>query len=97
MQTSLFTTLATSRLVFGLVTVVGMAMCAPGIGKAARLALWAHPATILGSLLGILALLLAAQGIFRFHLVPLTNAQSLLAILAIIVVKLALATAYRAA
>jgi hypothetical protein len=96
MDASLLSSLANSRLVFGVVTVVGMAMCAPGIGHAMRLGLWAHPITIAGYLLGALALLLAAQGIFHFQVVPLSNQQALLAIFGIIVVKIVLARLYGA-
>jgi hypothetical protein len=94
MDVSMLTGLAGSRLVFGLLTVVGMAICSAGIGTAARLGLWAHPVTIAGYLLGALALLLAAQGIFRLQLLPLSNWQALAAILAIIVVKIGLARLY---
>jgi hypothetical protein len=95
METSFISTLGNSRLVFGVVTVAGTAMCAPGIGKAARLGLWVHPITIAGYILGGLALLLAAQGLFRFRLLPLSNPQALLGILGIIVLKIVLATLYR--
>jgi hypothetical protein len=95
METSFVSTLGNSRLVFGIVTAVGMAMCTPGIGKAARLGLWLHPITLAGYVLGGLALLLAAQGLFRFRLLPVSNAQALLGILGIIVVKIVLATLYR--
>jgi hypothetical protein len=96
MDTSMWATLAGSRLVFGIVTVVGMGMCSAGIGKAAQLGLWVHPVSIAGYLLGALALLLAAHGIFPFQLVPLSNPQALLAILAIVVVKIILARLYSA-
>jgi hypothetical protein len=95
METSFVAGLANSRLVFGLVTVVGMAMCSAGIGKAARLGLWSHPLTIAGYGLGVAALVLAAQGVFRFRLLPVSNTAALLGILGIIVVKTALATLYR--
>ena len=96
MDASLLNSLANSRLVFGVVTVAGMAMCAPGIGKALRLGLWAHPITIAGYVLGVVALLLAAQGIFRFQVAPISNQQALLAIFGIIVVKIVLARLYGA-
>jgi hypothetical protein len=94
MESSVFTALSNSRLVFGLLTFVGMAMCSAGIGKAARLGLWLHPITILGYLLGVAALLLAAQGLARWQVLPLSNEQVLLSILAIIVVKIMLARFY---
>lgn len=96
MDTTFFAGFANSRLAFGVLTVAGMAICSAGIGKAARLGLWLHPATIAGYGLGVLALLLAAQGLFRLQLLPLTNVQTLIAILAIVVIKIALATFYPA-
>jgi hypothetical protein len=96
MDTSMWAALANSRLVFGIMTVAGMSLCAAGIGKAAQLGLWFHPVTVSGYVLGVLALLLAAQGIFHFQLVPLSNQQALLAIFAIIVVKIVLARFYSA-
>jgi hypothetical protein len=73
-----------------------MTMCSAGIGKAARLGLWLHPVTILGYLLGAAALLLAAQGLLRWQVLPLNNEQALLAILGIIVVKIVLSRFYAA-
>lgn len=96
MDTALVTTVVNSRLVFGVVAVIGMAMCSGGIGKAARLGLWMHPITVAGYVLGALALLLAVQGVLRLHLVPLNGGQALLAILWIIVLKVALARLYGA-
>lgn len=96
MDTSMWATLANSRLVFGIVTVAGMSMCSAGIGRAAQLGLWVHPVTVAGYVLGALALLLAAQSIFHFQLVPLSNQQALLTILAVIVAKIILARFYSA-
>lgn len=96
MDTSMWATLADSRLFFGMVTVAGMGMCSAGIRKAAQFGLWLHPVTIAGYVLGAAALLLAAQGIFHFQLVPLSNQQSLLAMLVIVVVKIGLARFYSA-
>lgn len=94
MDASFVSTIANSRLVFVVVTAVGMAMCSAGIGKAARLGLWIHPITITGYVLGALALLLAAHGALRFQVLPLTNVQALVAIFGIIVLKVALAAFY---
>jgi hypothetical protein len=94
--TAFFTAVANSRIVFGVVTLVGMVICSAGIGKAARLGLWVHPVTLAGYVLGGSALLLAVQGLFRLQLLPLTNVQSLVAILAIVVLKIVLATFYPA-
>jgi hypothetical protein len=96
MEQSFLTNLGNSRLVFGVVTLAGMAMCSAGIGRAARLGLWLHPVTILGYLLGAAALLLAAQGTMRWQFLPLSNPQALLAILGIIVLKIILARFYGA-
>ncbi len=96
MDTSMWAAMANSRLLFGIVTVAGMSMCSVGIGRAAQLGLWVHPVTVAGYVLGALALLLAAQGVFHFQLLPLTNQQAMLAIFAVIVVKIVLARFYSA-
>jgi hypothetical protein len=40
--------------------VLGMAMCTRGIGRVAALGEWAHPLSILGILIGVLILVIAA-------------------------------------
>ncbi len=96
METSFFTTLADSRLAMSLITAGGIALCMPGIAKTARLGLWVHPVSIAAYLLGALALLLAAQAIFRWHVLPVTNTQALVGIIGIMVVKFGLAFLYGA-
>ena len=95
MSSPFLATLTASRLTYIVVLIVGMALCTRGIGQAAAKNLWASPVTIAGYLLGALALLLSLQGIFRFHVVPLQGALLTGGILAIIVVKMLLALAYR--
>jgi phage terminase large subunit-like protein len=95
METSFLATLGASRVTFAAVLVVGMAICARGIGKAAALGLWLHPITIAGYALGVAALLLIAQGLFKFRLVPVDNATALMLIAGIVVVKFVLAFFYR--
>lgn len=95
MTSPFIATLTASRLTYIIVLIVGMALCTRGIGQAAAKNLWASPVTIAGYLLGALALLLSLQGIFRFSVVPLQGALLLGGILAIIVIKMALALAYR--
>ena len=91
-----FTALADSRLTFVVVLLVGMALCSAGIGKAAARGLWVHPLTLAGYVLGAAALLLSIQGIFRLHVIRVENALALALILAIVVVKIALAALYPA-
>lgn len=97
MSTSFLTAIAASRVTYLVVLLLGMALCARGIGQAAVRNLWTHPVTIAGYLLGVLALLLGLQGIFRFRIVPLDGWLLLAGILGIILVKVLLALAYRTA
>jgi hypothetical protein len=92
---SFLSVVGASRITYIVVLLVGMALCTRGIGQAATKGLWTHPVTIAGYLLGGLALLLGLQGIFRFSIIPLQGAVLLAGILAIIVLKMLLALAYR--
>ena len=47
--------------------VIGFSMCALGISRISATAQWAHPLTIIGYLLGALAILFAAAGYFGFR------------------------------
>jgi hypothetical protein len=96
MDGSLFATIAGSRLSFLVVLLVGMALCAGGIGKAARLGLWLHPVTLAGYLLGACALALGMQGLFHLRLLPIGDGLALVLMLGIIVVKFGLAALYSA-
>jgi hypothetical protein len=47
--------------------VIGFCMCAVGISRVSATGQWAHPLTIIGYFLGVLALLVAAAGYFSFR------------------------------
>jgi hypothetical protein len=47
--------------------VIGFAMCGLGISRISASGQWAHPLTIIGCLLGALAILCAAAGYFGFR------------------------------
>ncbi len=88
--------LKSDRLVFWLVFVAGMALCtAGGIGNAAVHG-WLLPATIAGSVLGGLALLLGASVLFRIRVAPVSNDRAAtVALLSIIVVKFIITIFYQ--
>ncbi len=96
MVTSFLPTLAESRIARTVLSVGGIALCMPGIGKASRLGLWLHPVSFAAYALGAVALILLAQGLFRFRLLPVSSLQALLIVLGIIVVKIALAPLLKA-
>lgn len=71
--------------------VLGIAMCAPGIGRVAQAGAWAQPLSILAYLLGALILLVGAAGIFGFKLPLVTDPRSaIIAVSGLAVVKLVL-------
>jgi hypothetical protein len=96
LTTSFLSIVGASRITYIVVLLVGMALCTRGIGQAAAKGLWTHLVTIAGYVLGALALLLGLQGIFRFSVIPLEGVVLLAGILAIMVLKMLLALAYRA-
>jgi len=73
-----------------LLVVIGMAICMSGIGRGAAMNLWTHPLLILGVLLGVLILVVAASAFFGWKL-PLiqSDTQSLIAIVLLVILKIA--------
>lgn len=73
-----------------LLVVIGMAICMSGIGRVAAMNLWTHPLSILGVLLGVLILVVAASAFFGWKL-PLiqSDTQSLIAIVLLVILKIA--------
>jgi hypothetical protein len=88
--------IASDRAALVVLLVLGMAMCARGIGRVAALGGWAHPLSILGYLVGILILAIAAASLIGKPL-PLisTVRQAILAIAVLSVIKLLLSTLHR--
>jgi hypothetical protein len=76
--------------------VLGMAMCTRGIGRVAALGEWAHPLSILGILIGVLILVIAAALLFGKPL-PLisTTRHAILAIALLSASKLGLSALHR--
>jgi hypothetical protein len=52
--------ISSDRVALIVLVVLGMAMCARGIGRVAALGAWVHPLSILGYLVGVLILVIAA-------------------------------------
>jgi hypothetical protein len=76
--------------------VIGMAMCARGIGYVAANGLWTHPISILGYLVGALILIIAGAALVSIPL-PLisTTRQAVLAIGLLSAAKLAFSALHR--
>ncbi|PKN83342.1 MAG: hypothetical protein CVU46_17245 [Chloroflexi bacterium HGW-Chloroflexi-8] len=73
-----------------LLVVIGMAICMSGIGRVAAMNQWTHPLAILGSLLGVLILVVAAAALFGWKLPLIQNdTQSMIAITLLLVLKIA--------
>jgi uncharacterized membrane protein len=76
--------------------VIGMAMCANGIGRVAAAGAWAHPFSIVGYLLGALILVVAGAAILSrsLPLVPGVH-QAIIAVSALGVLKLVVSILHR--
>lgn len=94
MTTQRITRFFSDRALFTGLFVAGIALCAPGIGKASHYG-WTHPITILGCLFGGAATLLGVQMFFRLRILPLrSDRQAIFALLGIMAVKFVLAALY---
>jgi hypothetical protein len=76
--------------------VLGMAMCARGIGRVAAVGEWAHPLSILGYLVGALILVIAVASLAGKPL-PLISSiqQAILAVALLSAAKLVLSALHR--
>lgn len=91
-------TLLSGRTGVIVVTLVGMAMCTPGIGKVASSGNWLSVSGILGSVLGVLALVIAGAAMTGNSLPMISNERAaMVAIAVIIVAKLGVAAIFRLA
>jgi hypothetical protein len=82
------------RIAFGAAFLTGMALCAPGIARTQEYG-WLHPVSLLGILLGILAMGLGAGVLFRRRIGPIASERTaLFGLFAIIGVKFILAMLY---
>lgn len=80
-----------SRMTLLVVGLLGMAICSRGIGRVAAANRWFDPLSIAGYALGVVALVIIGAGISGRTLPFISNErEALLALLAIIVAKVAL-------
>ena len=75
---------------------IGFAMCGLGISRISATGQWSHPLTIIGYVLGLLAMLFAAAGYFGSHFAFVHDPRgAMIAVLAVIMLKLFLAIVHR--
>ncbi|MGD8403620.1 MAG: hypothetical protein PVJ21_08160 [Anaerolineales bacterium] len=80
--------LSNTRVVMGLVLVLGMAMCTSGIGRVAALQQWTHPLSILGYLIGIAILAIGLGTVIGWKLPFIqSDVQAILVITVLIGLK----------
>lgn len=83
-----------ARAAFFAVFIGGLALCTQGIGQAPTYG-WLHPVSVIGSVLGSLALLLGLLELFRWRVGPIrSDRAALLALVGIIAVKAVVAQFY---
>jgi hypothetical protein len=88
--------ISTERSALIVLVVLGMAMCAQGIGRVGAVGVWTHPLSILGYLLGALILVVAAAAIIGkpLPLVPGVH-QAIIAVGVLGLSKLVLSVLHR--
>ncbi len=88
--------ISSERVALIVLVVIGMAMCASGIGRVAASGQWTHPLAILGYLVGALILVVAISNLIGISL-PLvsTTRQAVLAVALLGAVKLIISAAHR--
>jgi hypothetical protein len=85
-----------SRITLALVGLIGMAMCLAGIGRVAAAGHWADPLSIVGYVLGVVALVVISGGLLGRSLPAITTTRhALFVVLGIIVVKVVLTALHR--
>jgi hypothetical protein len=89
-------TLLSGRAGVAALTLVGMGLCTLGVGKVATAGNWLSAPGVLGSLLGVLALVIAGAALTGNSL-PLISSEraALMAIAGIIVLKFGIAAVFR--
>ena len=76
--------------------VIGFAMCGLGVSRISATGQWTHPLTIIGYLLGILAMPIAAAGYFGFRLAFIHDPRGAMITVGILMaVKLVLSIVHR--
>ncbi len=80
-----------ARIVLIVVTLVGMAMCTPGIGKVAAQNVWLHPLALVSIALGVIALVIAGTALFGIPIPFITSdVSAIVAVIVIVILKIAL-------
>lgn len=80
-----------ARIVLIVVTLVGMAMCTPGIGKVAAQNAWLHPLALVSIALGVIALVIAGTAFFGIRIPFITSdVSAIVAVIVIVILKIAL-------
>jgi hypothetical protein len=88
--------IGSERAALAVLVVLGMAMCTNGIGRVAAASAWTHPLAILGALVGVVILIVAAAGFFGWQLPLVAGArQAIIAVSVLGVLKLALSLLHR--
>jgi hypothetical protein len=78
------------------ITLVGMAFCATGIGQVAARGEWLHPLSILAYIVGALVLLVAGAALFDIRLPWIDSTRAaIIAVTALALVKVALTFVHR--
>jgi hypothetical protein len=86
--------ISSPKAALGVLLVVGLAMCAPGIGQVSASGRWASPVAILGYVLGAAILLVIVAGLVDFKLPLVQSAsQAVLAVAVLMAAKFAIGTA----
>lgn len=75
---------------------LGMAMCMNGIGRVAAASAWTQPLAIVGSLVGVLILIVGVAGFFGWQLPLVAGArQAIIAVSGLAIVKIVLSLLHR--
>jgi drug/metabolite transporter (DMT)-like permease len=83
------------RAVLLVLFVIGFALCGLGISKISATGQWTHPLTILGYILGVLTMLIAAAGYFglRFAFIQ-SSGSSFIAVSILMIIKFVFAVVH---
>jgi hypothetical protein len=84
-----------ARIALIVVTLVGMAMCTPGIGKVASTGQWLTFQGIFGSLIGVLVLVIVAARLLNWHIPVIeTDTAAIAAVVLLAALKIGMTTLF---
>lgn len=87
---------ATEQMFLVVVTLIGMALCSAGAGRAAARGTWRHPFAIFAALLGVLALGIVAAALLGINLPLISSPLTAAAVIAaLVVVKVGITQLHR--